>query len=206
MFDRKTGEAVELDELGGLRIGGRQFLQRFVEGEEFEGSKMFATFSAPHFFDTKTSQDDPPRFFDVFTFADLNLNLPPDDYIPPGQSAAPVRTAGVSAVLTPVPLPITISGTVFEDINLNNNREPGDVGISGVSLTLLELQGNTYVSTGKTAITNAQGDYLFEGVLPGTYRVVETQPTGYFSIGAKAGTVNGVVNGAVTTVDVIHPA
>ncbi len=175
-----------------------------VEGEEFEGSKISATFRAPHFFDTKTSQQDPPRFFDVYAFAGLGLNLPPDNFVPAGSSEqAPVRTAGVSAVLTPVPLPITISGTVFDDTNLNNALEGGETGIGGVTLTLLELDGDAYVPTGKTAVTNGQGQYTFDGVLPGTYRIVETQPGGYFSVGAKAGTVNGTVHGVVTSVDVI---
>jgi protocatechuate 3,4-dioxygenase beta subunit len=175
-----------------------------VEGEEFEGSKLFATFSAPHFFDTSTSTEDPPRFFDEFSFAGLGLNLPPDGYIPPGTTGEqPVRTAGVFATLTPVPLPITISGTVYNDVNLNNVREPGDAGIGGVAVSLWEFNGSTYVATGKSVVTDANGNYAIDGVLPGQYRLVETQPGQYFSVGATAGSVNGAINGSVTSVDVI---
>ncbi|MEX0585256.1 MAG: SdrD B-like domain-containing protein, partial [Pirellulales bacterium] len=175
-----------------------------VEGEEFEGSKLFATFAAPHFFDTKTDQNDPPRFFDAFSFAGLGLNLPPDNYIPQGSAEiAPVRTAGVSAILTPVPLPITIAGTVFNDVNLNNSQDAGDAGIAGVTVSLLEFDGAAYVATGKTATTDAAGNYFIDKVLPGTYRLVESQPAPYFSVGAKAGTVDGLGNGVVTSVDVL---
>ena len=54
-----------------------------------------------------------------------------------------------------------------------------------------------------TTITDTQGNYHFDHLAPGTYRVVETQPVGYFSVGAKAGTVNGVTHGSVTTPDIV---
>ena len=51
--------------------------------------------------------------------------------------------------------------------------------------------------------TDANGAYHFNNLQPGQYRVVETQPSGYFSVGASAGTVNGVTDGTVTTPDII---
>jgi len=168
------------------------------EGKEFQGSKLLGTFVAPHFAEASGMA----RFYDRYSVT-AGLNLPGDDYLPPGTENHPERTAGSFFSLTQTPLPITLSGTVFEDVDLDNVQDTGEVGLSGVTLTLLELEGTQYVATGKTAVTDAQGNYTFTGILPGTYRVVETQPDGYFSIGAAAGTVAGATRGTVTSVDVI---
>ena len=110
----------------------------------------------------------------------------------PGEcSPGPVYTAAASGAVTQTPLPITLSGTVFEDLNIDNMQDSGELGIAGVTLTLYELDNGSYVATGKTATTDANGNYKFDGPLPGTYRVVETQPDGYLSVGDTPGTVNG---------------
>ena len=59
-----------------------------------------------------------------------------------------------------------------------------------------------YVNTGKTATTDANGNYDFPSLLPGTYQVVKTNPTGYVSVGATAGTIDGGTDGTVTSPDV----
>ncbi|MBX7166629.1 MAG: carboxypeptidase regulatory-like domain-containing protein [Pirellulales bacterium] len=170
-----------------------------VEGEEFEGSKLTATFAAPHYFDlTDTS-----TFFDFYNLSGTGLNLPPDNYVPPETEGQEVRTAGTHWQGEMTPLPITIAGKVFNDLNANNNLDGGDSGIAGVTIALLQRDGNSWVATGKTTQTNAQGEYKFDGLLPGEYRVVETQPVGYFSVGAKAGTVDGIVRGTVFSTDVV---
>ena len=170
-----------------------------AEGNEFEGSRMTATFAAPHYYEASGTD----MFIDFYDqkLDDANLDLPPDDYDTTPSEA--VYTAGAIFPIEQTPLPITISGNVFEDIDLDNHWDAGEDGIAGVSLTLLELVNGQYVSTGKTTVTDADGHYAFDGILPGTYRVAETQPTGYFSIGATAGKVDGVTRGAVTNVDQI---
>jgi serine-aspartate repeat-containing protein C/D/E len=60
----------------------------------------------------------------------------------------------------------SISGTVKDD-----NCRP----IPGVTVTLLDDKGITV----DTAMTNADGGYVFNEVEPGEYTVVETQPAGY---------------------------
>ncbi|MBL9123634.1 MAG: hypothetical protein JNG90_08375, partial [Planctomycetaceae bacterium] len=87
-----------------------------AEGNEFEGSLLSGKFSAPTFEDA-TGQ---AMFFDAYdnNFAGRGLNLPPDDYVPPGTVPDPVYTAGAAFSLRQVPKPIKISGTVFEDVNL----------------------------------------------------------------------------------------
>ncbi len=178
-----------------------------AEGAEFEGSILSATFTAPHY--AVAAGND--IFYDAYDgkLAGTGLDLPADDYDPPSPympeeaSPGPVYTAGAIFSLEQEPLPITLSGTVFEDPNLDNQQQTGEPGIAGVELTLLELVGGEYVVTTATTTTDALGNYEFEGLLPGTYRVVETQPGGYLSGGAAAGTVGGVTRGVVTSEDIL---
>jgi protocatechuate 3,4-dioxygenase beta subunit len=168
------------------------------EGKEFQSSKLLASFDAPNFYEASGMA----RFYDEFTLT-TGLDLPQDNYMPPGKEEHPELTAGAFFPLTQTPLPITLAGTVYEDLNLDNVHDTGEMGIGGVNLTLWELVDGNYVATGKTTTTDATGNYKFEGVLPGTYRVAETQPDGFFSIGATAGTVSGATRGTVTGVDEI---
>ena len=55
-------------------------------------------------------------------------------------------------------------------------RTRGEDGIAGVTLQLLDANGN---ATGVTTTTDVDGNYCFEGLMPGTYGVAEVQPTGY---------------------------
>jgi serine-aspartate repeat-containing protein C/D/E len=172
-----------------------------AEGNEFEGSTFEAQFTAPHHFNAVGAG----MFIDAFNanFAGKGLALPNDDYMPPGAIPQPVLTAGAVDTLAQQPLPSSISGTVYEDHNLDNDQDPGDQGLSGVMLSLYKLENGSYVDTGRTAVTDGNGFYDFEDVLPGTYRVVETQPAPYLSVGATAGNVGGVTNGIVSNADVI---
>src|SRR5690606_31297025 len=78
---------------------------------------------------------------------------------------------------------------------------------AGVRVALWKKDASgTYVDTGLSAVTDSNGRYSFGtelGLMPGTYRVVEAQPSGYFSVGAVRGTVDGAAVGAVTSVDVL---
>ena len=98
---------------------------------------------------------------------EYGLNLPPDDYMPPSTIPEPVYTAGLGTSMEQTPLPITLSGTVFNDMNADNKQETGDLGIAGVQLSLYELDNSgNYVADGKTATTDANGNYEFRGCCP----------------------------------------
>ncbi|MEX0586296.1 MAG: SdrD B-like domain-containing protein, partial [Pirellulales bacterium] len=134
-------------------------------------------------------------------FAGYPIDLPADNH-----NGFVNRTDGALVHLQQQPLPITISGTVFKDPNLTNHQDAGEPGIGGVELTLYQLVGQTYVATGQTATTDASGDYRFAGayLVPGTYKIVETQPQpDWFSVGASAGNVGGSTRGVVESVDVL---
>jgi protocatechuate 3,4-dioxygenase beta subunit len=176
-----------------------------AEGGEFQRSHFITTFVAAHYEDLTAAV----RFWDEYdqNFAAVeastltHLDLPPDRYIGPVDLAD--FTAGAVAQATQIPLPNSISGVVYVDQNLNNHLDATEEGIAGVTVTLLILNQATYSPTGLTTVTDTQGNYQFDDLLPGTYRVVETQPLGYFSVGAQPGTVDGVVRGIAVSPDII---
>ncbi|MGI6420209.1 MAG: SdrD B-like domain-containing protein [Thermoguttaceae bacterium] len=172
-----------------------------AEGAEFEGSHLVATFAASHYYDVTESD----IFWDEYDgrLTSSGLKLPPDSYVPPGQKPRPDLTAGAFIGLKQTPLPISISGTVFEDIDLDNRQDAGEPGIAGVKLSLYQLVEGQYADTGMRTTTGTAGNYRFDGLLPGTYRVVETQPDGYFSVGAAAGAVDGAARGSVLNSETI---
>lgn len=77
----------------------------------------------------------------------------------------------------------SIAGTVYHDRNDNGTIQAGEEGISGVEIRL--MQGGTVVAT---TTTDAGGHYQFGNLVPGTYTVVEVQPTGWIDGKDTAGT------------------
>jgi hypothetical protein len=71
----------------------------------------------------------------------------------------------------------TITGQVYLDTNGDQVHEAGETGLGNVTVTLLDGNGNV-VATAQTA---ADGTYSFGSLAPGSYTVVESQPTGYGS-------------------------
>lgn len=170
-----------------------------VEGAEFENSVLTATFtSIDGHYQNVTGEG---RFFDSYDhLIDASLALPLDGQLPPGEGTV-VRSAGAGFHVEQPVLPITISGTVFDDLNLNNHQDAGEVGIGGVHLELQMLQNGDWVNTGMSTLTDANGHYEFNHDCPGEYRIVETQPDGLFSVGAQPGSIGGVTHGTVDNPD-----
>ncbi|GHC41381.1 hypothetical protein GCM10007100_02650 [Roseibacillus persicicus] len=93
--------------------------------------------------------------------------------------------------------PGSISGTVLAD---TDNDDAGDTAIEGVVLTLKDAAGNDIdsdpVASGvqpTTTTTDETGAYSFNGLTPGDYQVVETQPSGFDSVSDVDGANNDVV-------------
>ena len=171
-----------------------------VNGKEFENSKLVGLFSAPHYQDFTATG----TFFDAFNPAEQTsgLPLPADSYLggliggtTVNNTDQTVYTAGAFASGQQTPLPIMLEGDVYYNPELDNQRHGDDPGIAGVQLTLLQNVNGTYVSTGVTTTTDANGHYKITGVLPGDYQVVETQPTGYFAVGSSPGNFGGAKYG-----------
>ncbi|MEK6234617.1 MAG: carboxypeptidase regulatory-like domain-containing protein, partial [Planctomycetales bacterium] len=172
-----------------------------VEGAEFEGATISGSFVAEAFYDAQADGVFLNNYDHLLN--GTGLTLPPNDFVPPGTIPAPDFTAGAIASIQQQPLPASVSGTVYEDVNANSNRDLGDAGLEGVQLELFAFDGMDYVSTGREEITDAAGEYSFADLLPGEYRIVESQPDGLFSVSASAGDVDGDVRGTVLSPDVI---
>ncbi|PQO41765.1 SdrD B-like domain-containing protein [Blastopirellula marina] len=168
-----------------------------ASGAEFHGTLLTGEFSAEHYEDATIHT----KFYDQYDAKLLasGLDLPADD-----STGHRDRTDGAFGETIQAPLPISISGTVYHDPNLSLTQDAGEEGIAGVSLSLWKKENGIFVDTGFTVTTDANGNYIFDeslGLQPGTYQVRETQPAGYFSVGAVPGTVEGAATGSTVNGD-----
>ena len=62
-----------------------------------------------------------------------------------------------------------IDGSVFNDLNDNGLPDSGEGSLPGITVS----------AGGVSTMTDAQGNYLLAGLLPGTYTVTESLPTGW---------------------------
>jgi hypothetical protein len=68
-----------------------------------------------------------------------------------------------------------IGGVKYEDLNANGQRDPGEPGVPGVTVSLTPAAGGT----AQTATTDANGNFIFTGVSAGDYVLAETVPPGF---------------------------
>ena len=73
--------------------------------------------------------------------------------------------------------PATIGDRVWNDQD-RNGVDNGEPGVPGVTVILKDASGNEVART----TTDANGNYRFEGLLPGTYSVSIEVPTGYEAV------------------------
>ena len=83
--------------------------------------------------------------------------------------------------------PAQLSGYVYHDRNNNGLREPGEEGIAGVHLRLLDKTGGEVAAT----TTDASGYYQFAVLHAGVYSILQTQPDGWIDGQDRPGTVGG---------------
>jgi hypothetical protein len=112
----------------------------------------------------------------------------------PGTNPDSGGTANLNVDFGLVPLTAnsTIRGSVFVDTNNNGQRDPGEIGIGGVSIILTgtEILGR---SVEVIAVTDANGNFLFQGLLSGTYTLQEILPPGYLMGQTSPGNQGGSV-------------
>lgn len=85
-----------------------------------------------------------------------------------------------------------LSGFVYEDGNDNGLKEAGEAGIKDVTVTLTgtDILGNV---VSRSTLTSATGAYQFCNLVPGTYKVTESQPPNYVDGKDTAGSLGGTV-------------
>ena len=107
-------------------------------------------------------------------------------------TAGQTATANLSVT---VGLPASISGTVFNDTDLNGTQGAGEAGIGAVRVDLYDNTGTTLIAT---VATTAGGSYSFANLAPGDYRVVETDPAGYVSTTPNSVPATVIAGGSAT--------
>lgn len=87
--------------------------------------------------------------------------------------------------------PASLAGRVYHDRNNNGRMEAGEEGIPGVRLVLLDARDVQVAAT----VTDAQGNYVFDGLRAGQYAIVQIHPEGWVDGWDRAGTVEGIPQG-----------
>ena len=88
-----------------------------------------------------------------------------------------------------------ITGTVKADTDGDTD---GDVGIDGVTVTLFDANDDQVAQT----TTDGNGNYSFSDLAPGSYSVVETDPSGYVSVSSNTVPVT-VLSGQTANADFV---
>lgn len=85
----------------------------------------------------------------------------------------------------------SISGHVHVDVDEDCIQDPGEISLAGVVIRLLDQSGTEIAQT----TTDANGDYRFDNLAPGSYSVIEETPAGYFEGGSMPGDGGGNSDG-----------
>jgi hypothetical protein len=105
--------------------------------------------------------------------------------------------------LTATTPPASVGDFVWQDLNADGIQDAGEPGIPNVTVVLKDNIGNTVGTT----TTNASGAYSFTNLVPGTYSVTFTTPSGFIASPSNVGSddtkdsdpIAGVVSGIVLT-------
>ena len=111
-------------------------------------------------------------------------------------------------------IPNAIGGIKFEDLNANGVRDPGEPGLAGFTINL--TPGTPGAPPVATTTTDANGNFIFLNVTPGTYALSEvlqqgfsltvpalntipvTLASGGSSIANEFGNFRGILTGSIT--------
>lgn len=88
--------------------------------------------------------------------------------------------------------PASLAGTAYLDQNGSGAFDAGDLPIAGVTITLTGTTTDDQEVT-RTLATDANGNYTFENLAPGTYRLAQSQPDGMVdgpeTVGSQGGSI-----------------
>ena len=189
-----------------------------AEGSEFaRQASIKANFDADYYVAAVTA---PIAFVDYYTDPNTTnpLGLPDDKYLNDKISGitdtgeiGDVDTAGAFGSVTLTPKPVSIAGNVYLLSDPNNlNSIIKNLGGFTLSLYYSSDGGATYgTSPIATTVSGSDGSYSFtldgngNNLLPGKYKVVETESPDYLAVAALQGSVGGVSDGTVVNQDII---
>jgi hypothetical protein len=86
--------------------------------------------------------------------------------------------------------PVSIGNFVWEDTNGNGIQDPGEDGLENVEVILTGEDGQGNPVT-QTKFTDPFGEYIFDGLVPGEYKLTFVTPAGYVSTDELEGNDNG---------------
>jgi protocatechuate 3,4-dioxygenase beta subunit len=112
----------------------------------------------------------------AFTLANVGSNPALNSSANPASGSASVTVTGTKDILTldaGMYRPVIIRGTAWQDSNHDGIRQQGEAGLPNILVELVN-QNNQIVAT---TTTDANGNYVFQNIAPGTYSVVFV-PTG----------------------------
>ena len=100
--------------------------------------------------------------------------------------------------------PISISGTVFHDLDVDGSEDPGEPGLVGWTV-YLDTNNNSSLDPGETSTTTgAGGTYTFSNLGPGTYQVRDVQPALWINMTGDPDPILGVSGVNATAEDIGH--
>jgi len=102
-------------------------------------------------------------------------DVPPSDWLVDATATVTVTTSSVSGALVGNFHLVSVSGEVFNDLNGNGSKDPGDPGLQNWTVDLLSSTGSIVSQT----TTDANGNYQFINVVAGTYTVQEVLQSGW---------------------------
>ncbi|MBU8539008.1 SdrD B-like domain-containing protein [Falsiroseomonas tokyonensis] len=101
-------------------------------------------------------------------WTEAGLARPEDPAAPPAPRQPDAALPPEPVAEAPAPGRATLGGRVFEDANGNGRQDPGEAGVAGRLVALLDATG---LATGRSAVTDAEGLFRFEDLAAGTYRL-----------------------------------
>lgn len=167
------------------------------------GAYSFTNFCTGRYIITVTLPNGYVNTITTGTSADPNNETPNDNNGVAVYNTNEIRTNSINLIANNIRIDFGLRGTgsigdfVWHDINGNGIQDTGEPGIQGVTVTLTYPNGFQFTTT-----TNNAGNYLFSNLIPGTYTVTFSTPTGYNPSPAKVGTNDNIdsdpLNGTVT--------
>jgi hypothetical protein len=166
-----------------------------ASGVEFQGSQLRASVSATNYFSITEQREFRNAYDPLFVGTNLLTTTAGSNGIPADNDGGKRdRSTGTMVPLQQVPKRVEICGSVYVDRNRNALFDASESGIGGVTIRVVPV--TTIEPQSSLLLTTAlDGSFCGRDLLPGTYRLEQLQPTGYFDGIDTAGQVGGVERG-----------